>query len=59
MKEYTKPNMNIARFSVTDIVTTSDKFNEDPTKTNVENAQKYLQSTGGNLKTVMDFTVNE
>ncbi len=56
MKEYTKPNMNIARFSVTDIVTTSDKFNEDPTKMNIENAQKYLQSTGGNPKTVMDFT---
>ena len=55
MKDYTKPSINIARFGMTDIVTASE-YQEDAGITNVENAQKYLQSTGGNPKTVMDFT---
>ena len=54
MKSYTKPNMNIARFGMTDIVTASE-YQENAGITNVENAQKYLQSTGGNPGNVLNF----
>ena len=55
MKDYTKPSINIARFGMTDIVTASDNYTADANKSNVENAQEYLKTTGGNPGNVLNF----
>ena len=55
MKSYTKPSMTIAMFGMTDIATASDTYTEDAGKSNVENAQEYLKTTGGNPGNVLNF----
>lgn len=55
MRNYIDPEMKVSKFSLTDIVTTSEGVTEDANLSNIENAQNYLQAKGIELNNIIEF----